>query len=264
MSLITVDSAKCKHDGLCAMVCPMGIITQKKNEIPVAVPNAEKMCVGCGHCIAVCPFEALSIAGISPDSLTTIKKDLAVKKEAMLQLVKAHRSVREYQNKPVPHEILAEIVDATRWAPTAANLQPVHWLVIEDSKEVKRLATILAEGARHINFNPDMLAAWDQGYDVFLRNAPHLIIAHAHATKNFMPTTDCTIALTCLDMLAYTYGIGTCWAGVLMIIAKQYPPLAEALRLPEGHEVYGAMMLGYSKYSYHKIPQRKPAKISWR
>ncbi len=263
MSFITIDSQKCKLDGICALACPMGLIIQNKNEIPQAVQDAEKICVGCGHCISVCHFEALSIGGVSPKDLAPVKKDMAVSKEAMVQMIKEHRSVREFKNKPVPHDVLAHLIDATRWSPTAANLQPVQWLVIEDAKEVQRIAGVIAEGARQIGFNPAMLQAWEKGNDVFLRNAPHIVVTHAKK-ENYMPTTDCTIALTCFDMMAYTYGIGTCWAGVLMIIAKHYPPLVEALKIPEGNEIYGAMMIGYPKYSYHKIPPRKPANITWK
>lgn len=260
---LTVDSKKCKQDGICAMACPMGLIVHTKGKVPEAIQDAEKMCVGCGHCVAICPFEALSVGGVSPKDLLTVKKELVVNKDAMEHLIRKHRSIREYQNKPVPHEIIADILDAVRWAPSAANLQPVNWLVVEKPDEVHRLAGLIAEGVRKSNFNKALTEAWDKGQDVFLRSAPHIIVAHAGG-NNFMPTTDCTIALSYFDLLAYAYGIGTCWAGVLMLVASKYPPLLEALKLPEGHQVYGAMMFGYPKYQYHRIPKRKPAQITWR
>jgi hypothetical protein len=39
--------------------------------------------------------------------------------------------------------------------------------------------------------------------------------------------------------------------------------LREAVNLPEGHQIFGAMMVGYPKYRYHRIPLRKEPKIAW-
>lgn len=261
---ISIDANKCKQDGICAMACPMGLISQQKGKIPEAIPNAEAMCVKCGHCISSCPFDALTIAGVQPQELPMIQKDVNVESNALDHLIKKNRSIRAYKTTPVPHELIVKLLDTMRWAPTAANIQPVNWLVIEKAEEVKKLSGLIADGARALKFNPAMVQAWEQGFDVFLRSAPHVLIAHADAKKNFMPTTDCAIALSYFDLLAASYGIGTCWAGVLMIVAKQYSPLAKALQLPEGHEVFGAMMFGYPKFPYHRIPKRNPAKVTWR
>ncbi len=44
----------------------------------------------------------------------------------------------------------------------------------------------------------------------------------------------------------------------------QYAPLCQALGLPEQNEVYGAMLIGYPKYRYYRIPVRKEPPITWR
>jgi hypothetical protein len=43
-----------------------------------------------------------------------------------------------------------------------------------------------------------------------------------------------------------------------------YPPMAQALALPEGHQCYGAMMIGYPKHRYHRVPTRKEPAVTWR
>jgi hypothetical protein len=40
--------------------------------------------------------------------------------------------------------------------------------------------------------------------------------------------------------------------------------MQKALALPEGHQSYGAMMVGYPKFNYHRLPSRKPPPITWR
>ena len=75
---------------------------------------------------------------------------------------------------------------------------------------------------------------------------------------------DSTIALTFLDLAAPTVGLGACWAGFFMMAAAQSPRLQEALALPEGHACCGALMIGYPKYGYHRLPTRKEPAVSWR
>jgi len=75
---------------------------------------------------------------------------------------------------------------------------------------------------------------------------------------------DCSIALTYLELAAFSMGLGACWAGWFNFAANHHPPLTEALRLPEGHAVFGAMMLGHPRHGYQRIPPRKEPAIAWR
>jgi hypothetical protein len=40
--------------------------------------------------------------------------------------------------------------------------------------------------------------------------------------------------------------------------------LKEALALPEKHQAFGALMIGYPRFRYQRIPIRKEPKIIWR
>ena len=75
---------------------------------------------------------------------------------------------------------------------------------------------------------------------------------------------DCMIALTQLSLLAPTLGLGTCWAGFVMIAAKNWEPLQKFLSLPEGQACQGAMMMGYPIYDYPRMPLRNEPTICWR
>ena len=93
-------------------------------------------------------------------------------------------------------------------------------------------------------------------------NEPVLIIAYAEK-NNPIAATDCSIALAYFDLAAKAAGLGCCWAGAFFTAAHAYPPLIEALGLPENCITYGALFLGYPKYTYHRIPVRKPARITY-
>jgi nitroreductase len=75
-------------------------------------------------------------------------------------------------------------------------------------------------------------------------------------------TIDSAIALSYMDLAAPSLGLGCCWAGFFMIAAGSWPPLAEAFQLPEGHKSFGAMMVGYPKFRYQRLPERNEAKIT--
>ena len=106
-------------------------------------------------------------------------------------------------------------------------------------------------------------AAWDAGKDRICRNAPHVIVAH-FPEDVLVARSACTIALTYLELAAPAFGLGACWAGYFDTAVNLWTPLKDALELPDGHASFGAMMIGYPKYKYQRMPLRNQARISWR
>jgi nitroreductase len=108
-----------------------------------------------------------------------------------------------------------------------------------------------------------VVAAWERGQDRVLRGAPHLIVAHG---PKALPSAQsaCIIALTYLELAATALGLGACWAGYFNAAASFYGPMMEVLNLPEGHQSFGAMMVGHRKYDYHRLPLRNEARVVWR
>jgi nitroreductase len=104
---------------------------------------------------------------------------------------------------------------------------------------------------------------WEKGEDVILRNAPALIIAHAPEDDPIAPSSS-TIALAHLELAASAMGLGTCWAGYFYVASMNFPPMLEALPLPDGHKCLGSMMVGYPKFTYHRLPLRNSPEITWR
>lgn len=58
----------------------------------------------------------------------------------VLDIAKKRYSVRAYKNKPVEKEKLDKILACAHVAPTAANLQPVKLLVVQDKERLKSIA----------------------------------------------------------------------------------------------------------------------------
>jgi len=274
VSLFTVDQAICKRDGICVKECPVGIIKILNNDsFPSPIEKAEESCIQCGHCMAVCPHGALTLNNRSFEEFPLVQKDLLPNSDVVKQLLTARRSIRRYKKDVVSHELLVELIDLGRYAPTGSNKQQVHWTVFENPVEVRRLVPLVIEWVRIMAQKiPDqaiakrmesLALAWDKGEDAILRGAPHLIMVHSHRD---VPTAhaDCVIALTYLELFAASKGLGTCWAGYLTSAANAYAPLREALGLPEGHRCFGAVMLGYPQYKYYRRPKRNAPLVTWR
>jgi nitroreductase/NAD-dependent dihydropyrimidine dehydrogenase PreA subunit len=274
MTLLTIDKETCARDAICVAECPAGIIAQDTAEdYPALIQGGDQYCIGCGHCVAVCPHGAMTHWLVSPSQCTPIDATLQVSSEQMSHLLKQRRSIRSFKRKPVGRDTLETLIDCARYAPSGHNLQPVQWLIIYDGSTVQAMAThvldwmqslIAAQSplaeAMHLDRT---VAAWEAGTDRILRGAPHVVVAFAHKDDRTAPAA-CTIAQTYLELMAHASGLGACWAGYFNAAANMWPPMQVALGLPKDHVSYGAMMVGHPRFKYHRIPPRRGARIQWR
>jgi len=271
VSLFKVDQSKCKKDGICTLECPIKIIQMGEEGFPVML--AEDFCINCGHCVSVCPQGAVTLKTMKPEDLIAVQEGLLPGPEQVDHFLSTRRSIRAYKGSTVDRKVLERLIGIAGYAPSGHNAQPVEWLVVENTEEVRRLSGIVVDWMRFmVKEKPEMagplhldmvVARWDAGEDVICREAPHVVLAHG-LKKNPMSSAACTIALTYLELAAYSMGLGACWAGYLGIAAAVFPPMIQALGLPEEHQVFGAMMLGYPKFKYHRIPLRKKPVVIWK
>jgi nitroreductase/ferredoxin len=274
MGLFHVDEDRCARDGICAAECPLRLIVFKGGDsVPVPAKGAEEMCINCGHCVAVCPNSALSLATMKPADCPPVRVDLLPGPADVEHFLRARRSIRTYRRKKVEKGRIEKVINVSSYAPTGSNTQQVGWLVINGREEVRALASMVVDWMRHVIKQKGPAAkalrmagivrAWKNGVDIVCRGAPALVVAHA--PENYPGShTDCTIALTYFTLAAPSFGLGTCWAGYFMIAAAEWPPLRQALGLPEGRAEFGAMMVGYPKYEYKCLPLRNRPDITWR
>jgi nitroreductase/NAD-dependent dihydropyrimidine dehydrogenase PreA subunit len=274
MTHFSIDREKCKRDGICVSECPARIIQIKaKEDFPALIEGGEEFCINCGHCVAVCPNSAFALSTMKPDQCPSLSRELLPGAEAVEHLLRSRRSIRTFRDKAVEQATLGRLIETATYAPSGHNSQPVHWLVIQEKVEVNRLAALVidwmhlmienqSEIAQTLRFDR-VIEAWQNGVDRVLRGAPHLIVAHG-ATNVSHAQNACIIALTYLELAAYSMGLGACWAGYFNRAATSYPTLQETLVLPADHQSYGAMMVGHPTYRYQRIPLRNNPRIVWR
>jgi nitroreductase/NAD-dependent dihydropyrimidine dehydrogenase PreA subunit len=271
METIIVDKDLCNRCGICSSVCPSGIIGPgDRSSLPEIGEEDTARCLKCGHCEAFCPFGAL-LLNLQPEERLPLPEGAGeISPETIAFYLKKRRSVRHFTSDPVPKEKILAILDIARYAASGGNGQPVQWLVVHNQERVKKVADLTIEWMKSLantshpmsSYVPVLLAAWDKGFDVICRGAPHLLFAHVPEGNPIAPI-DAIIALTHFDIAAPSFGVGTCWAGFVAGAAAFYGPLQKELGLPAGRKFAYAMMLGRPTYDVYAIPRRKPLHVTW-
>ena len=273
MRVIKVDAEKCSRDGICIDTCPLSLLSLDPEGRPEMLPEAADLCIGCGHCVAVCPKGALDNSNNPVSRHLAIPKEYSAEDPARSALfLRSRRSVRRYKDEPVPREKMLKLLDIARFAPSGHNSQGISYLVVEGRENLTQVREIIVEWMRKVvriapelasQFNmPAIIDAHEQGKDRILRNAPHLIVAHAQADQTRAQVST-VLCLEYVELYAPALGIGTCWAGYAQRCAGEYPAFSRFLKIPEGRMITGILMAGFPKYKYHRLPERNPLDVEW-
>jgi nitroreductase len=139
-----------------------------------------------------------------------------------IEAVKGRRSVRLYEERPVPRELIEEIIDTARLAPTADNIQPWEFVVITEPSTRRNIAD---------------LTDWGK----FIAQSGACVAVYAKAVKHYLE--DGSAAIENVLVAAHALGLGTCWVAGY---GKDYgEPIREMLGVPEGYKLVGLISLGY-------------------
>jgi len=142
---------------------------------------------------------------------------------SLLDLILSRRSIRRYENKDIPEEVLQQILEAGRQAPSAANRQPIRFVIVKDQDILKNLC--------------------DNVITRFVKKAPVAIVGCADI-KSLLTgkwaVVDATIAMQNMVIAAWTLGIGSCWIG-----ACNKEKVKELLKIPDKWKVVALVTLGY-------------------
>jgi nitroreductase/Pyruvate/2-oxoacid:ferredoxin oxidoreductase delta subunit len=282
MTRPTLNKEKCIACGLCAEVCGLDVIVRNGDGHPTIDQAA--YCHACGHCVAICPQNALSIRGIAEDKFASVNPP-TISPLDMETFLLTKRSCREFQDRPVEKTKIENLINVARMAPTAINCQERAFIVVTDTDKIADLRTALTahtrsllklvkltasrpaalflppdsqEHMRHILADFEVaLHHMDQGEDYIFHNAPCLIF-FAGITMDPSGRDHALGAQHYLMLYAETLGLGTCINGYAQTAPKI---LAKHLDVPKYYTIYGAIMLGYRKRTYKKHVYRKPALV---
>lgn len=273
MAFLKIDAKQCNKDQLCIKDCPMGVLAvDPESGLPTLAKGGEKRCIGCGHCLTICPTRAISLEKIAQSDCQELDPEQLPNAAEVANLLRSRRSTRQFKSNPVTRAALNLLIETSQWAPSAKNMHPLQWLAVDSTELLGELRAQVLEwmqsmiegenGALAQKFYGPLLAAAAAGQDYLFWNAPAMLIVHAKRKISTAPA-DASIALSSSELLAASMGLGTCWAGYFQYAANHYPPLRELLQLPEEHAVLGAVLIGYPSVRYQRIPPRPAASVRW-
>jgi nitroreductase len=152
---------------------------------------------------------------------------------SLVDVVLSRRSIRRYEQKEIPKDVLDKILDAGRQAPSAANKQPWRFIVVTD---------------------PEIKVELSKGmFNRFIKDTPVTIVgcAHKDIIAGKWSIVDTTIALQNMVIAAWAMGVGSCWIGDF-----NEGKVKKLLSIPENWNIVALVSFGYP--AEKPQPKKKP------
>ena len=112
------------------------------------------------------------------------------------QVIEARRSVRKFRDEEVPHEVLAQAIEAALHAPSSRNSRSTRFLAVRDAATVHRMAAMRDYGA------------------VPLAGAPAAVVVMGDRAASDLWVDNAAIAATILQLALVDAGLKSCWVHV--------------------------------------------------
>lgn len=150
---------------------------------------------------------------------------------SLYDLIISRRSIRQFKQEPVSRDILQKLINASRLAPSAANRQPLEFVVVDEEKIRKEVFTCLKWAAYIAPEGNPKPGHEPVAYIVVLVNSEI-------REKGF--EWDVGAAIENMILAALEKGIGSCW-----LLSVDREKLREILNIPENHKIDSVLALGY-------------------
>jgi nitroreductase len=149
----------------------------------------------------------------------------------MLELIKSRRTIRKYRQQKIDMDILIDLVDCGRLAPSAANRQPLEYFIVQKDELLEPVFSTLSwagyiapEGTPREGEKP----------------AAYIVVLLKQENDRPSAKHDAGAAIENISLAAWSYGIGSCWIG-----SVKRKELAQILNIPEDYVIDSVVALGY-------------------
>ena len=184
--MIAFDYNRCVGCGSCVRLCPMGYL---KLEEKRPVVRERRRCIECGHCAAACPKQAVT--------LTSEKAELGLPKaeNELEELILSRRSIRHFQAKVPPRELIQRALDLAEYAPSGKNAHQHRWTVLYGLEETEKVTEMALDFSRRTGEAKELIKIKEAGTNLLTCDAPCVILAWS-PDDALNPVADPALALT--------------------------------------------------------------------
>ena len=246
---VIIDPDKCVGCGICAKACAAHNIVIDNKRAKIRMDD----CVMCGHCTAVCPKNAVTISGYDTEQIEK-KEKVRLNPSDVLDVIRFRRSIRHFQRKDVPAEVIGQILEAGRLTHTAKNMQDVSFVVLK--KEITRIESMAVKLFKIIKPLADLFWPMARNTKIddhfFFFHAPVVIVILAKEKTNGI------LAAQNMEFAAEANDLGVLFSGFFTTTANISHKIRKALRVPKGKRVAATLVLGYPDVKFlRSVPRRQ-------
>lgn len=168
---------------------------------------------------------------------------------SVMESLLTRRTYRRFAQRPVPEDVIADIVEAVRLSSCGANRQAVRLVIVDKPADVARVQPLVKWAA----YLPPEQGTPKAG------ELPTLYVAVVQDTS--IPgdlDTDTGIALANMTLAAWDKGVGSCIMGAI-----DRPRLTALLGLPEGMKLHTMVAFGYPTHSARIVPMTEQTGVKY-
>ena len=141
---------------------------------------------------------------------------------SLIDYILSRRSIRKYEKREIPEKTINQILKTGQNAPSAANKQPFHFIILKDQEIKKKISTTFSR---------------------FIKDVPIVIVGCANEKALITgkwAVIDTTIAMQNMVIAAWTLEVGSCWIG-----SFNEKKVKQLLKIPDKWKVVALITLGY-------------------
>ena len=173
----------------------------------------------------------------------------------MLNEIRTRRSIRNYTEKTISEEIITQLLESARLAPSGSNSQPWHFIIVRSESTRKKIAEVshnqkwMVSAPIHIVCVADIRSRISEDIQISINeDSPQMEVKQI--------IRDTSIAATHIVLEAESIGLGACW--VAWFIQEEIRPV---LNIPSDKFVVGVLTIGYTEEQPKARPRKKLGEI---
>lgn len=286
---IFIDHEKCNACGICVNVCS-DFSLELQDKILKESRTPVFGCIGCGHCVMVCPDDAIMVTGRTVTQSDYIQLPEQVSGYPGLGgLMLKRRSIRQFKDKPVPRELVDQILEAASTAPMGIPPSDIGVLVIEGKEKVCKFSFDFIDVLKSMEFMVSpavlplmrpfmkkddykmmgefirpliktMVQGRAEGKNYLLYDAPLVIMFYGKISD----PADPYIAATYAMLAAESLGLGSCMIGSIgPFLERTGKDFKKKYNIPQHFNGSLFLSIGYPKYKFRKAIKRTFAEVNY-